>query len=70
LHTPLEVNLDGPEATLTGSRVRVRVLGDVSMRVEPVTIWHAYGEGRTGAALVLTCEAELPWRGCIEIEAS
>jgi len=70
LHTPLDVNLDGPTATLNGSRVRVRVLGDVSMRVEPVTIWHAYGEGRPGAALVLTCEAELPWRGCIEIEAA
>lgn len=70
LHTPLEVNLDGPTATLNGSRVRVRVLGDVSMRVEPVTIWHAYGEGRTGAALVLTCEAALPWRGHIKIEAA
>lgn len=70
LHTPLAVNIDGSTAILNGSRVRVRVQGDVSMRLDPVTIWHAYGEGRPGTALVLACEAELPWQGRIEIEAA
>lgn len=42
---------------------------DGEARVEPVTIWSAYGRGRPGWALINEAAAALPFSGTIRIEA-
>jgi len=65
LVTPLVVEIDA-DAALLDRHVRVSVDG-VRPTLEPITIWHAYGEGRPGTRIVFRTESPLPWSGSIDV---
>ncbi len=49
---------------------RFRIAADAPLRLEPMTVWHAYGEGRTGTAIVIEDRARLPFEGTITVEVA
>lgn len=66
LVTPLAVAVDGNTAIVDG-RVRVRADG-IQPRLDPVTVWGAYGVGAPGTRIVFETTQNLPWSGTIDIE--
>lgn len=66
LVTPLSVTVDGGAAIVGG---RVRVLADaITPRLDPVTVWSAYGIGTPGTRIVFETMQKLPWSGSIDIK--
>lgn len=66
LVTPLPVTVDG-NAAIVGDRVRVRA-DALTPRLDPVTVWSAYGVGAPGTRIVFETTQKLPWSGTIDIE--
>ncbi|MBX9633671.1 MAG: heparinase II/III-family protein, partial [Magnetospirillum sp.] len=54
---------------LVGPSVRFRVICDGAIRVEPMTLWSAYGEARPGSCIIISNRNMLPWSGRLRIEA-
>ncbi|MGJ3259861.1 MAG: heparinase II/III domain-containing protein [Rhodospirillales bacterium] len=65
LVAPMQVRIEDGEA-IVGGRFAVSA-GDAAPRLDPVTVWHAYGRGRPGTRIVFEAAAELPWSGLITV---
>lgn len=65
LVTPLEARLVDGGVDLAGPGARFRIEGAGPARLEPVTLWHAYGEGRPGTAITFVADETLPWQGTL-----
>jgi len=68
--TPLQVDVQGSIIELKGkSRIfRMRCGKNTSIKIDPITLWHAYGQGRNGTRIIFTTTASLPWQGRIDVE--
>lgn len=65
LVTPLAVQIKDKLAII-GERFAVSA-EDAAPRLDPVTVWHAYGRGAPGTRIVFETVAELPWSGLITV---
>lgn len=65
LVTPLDVRIEVSAAIVDG---RFSVSGDTAPRLEPVTIWRAYGRGTPGTRIVFEAAGELPWSGTVTVK--
>jgi hypothetical protein len=54
---------------LVGPGVRFRIQAGGAFATEPVTVWHAYGEGRPATVITIAERTALPWNGELRIEA-
>jgi hypothetical protein len=65
LVTPLAVHIDDGAAIVDG-RFTV-TCPDARLRLEDVTVWHAYNSGMPGTRIVFETEADLPWSGTLTV---
>ena len=68
--TPMEVSVQGSTIMLKGKShtFRMRPEAGITIKINPVTLWHAYGHGKDGTKITVTTNATLPWQGQIDIE--
>ena len=66
LVTPLAVRIDGDSAIIA-ERFRLRADGLVP-RCQPITVWHAYGNGTPASRIIFETTQDLPWIGAITLE--
>lgn len=67
--TPLPTEIIGDGVVLTGSEKSFRIRSTTKPTTEPITIWHAYGQGRPATAVIFDDALSLPWQSNIVIEA-
>lgn len=72
LATPLEAEALPMGVLLKGSGKTLWVSGGSAAAVtaRPITLWHAYGNGRPGVLIEFAERAALPWAGRLNIEVS
>lgn len=68
LVTPLPTTIINDGVVLTGSEKSFRIRGNTHPKIQPITIWHAYGQGQPGTAIVFNDDALLPWQSNLMIE--
>lgn len=60
LVTPLTVEVDGYHATMSSGTSTFKICSDAPLSARPVTLWHAYGEGRAGTIIEAEERLTLP----------
>lgn len=69
LVTSLPVTITNDSVVLAGSDKSFRIHGATHPTLKPITIWHAYGQGQPGTAIVFNDDdAVLPWHDDLMIE--
>lgn len=68
LITPLPTKITDDGILLIGSEKSFRIRSTTALTTQSITIWHAYGQGQPGTAIVFDDAASLPWQDDIMIE--
>jgi len=66
--TPLTTTITGDSVILAGSDASFRIHGATHPTLQPITIWHAYGQGQPGTVIAFNNGSPLPWQGDLMIE--
>lgn len=67
LVTPLRVEASPRGVKLVGQTTNYLVIGEGAIRIKPLIIWSAYGEGTPGTAIEWASETTLPFRATLTI---
>lgn len=68
LVTPLPATVTDNGVVIAGSNKSFHIHGATHPKLKPITIWHAYGQGRPGTAIVFNDDTVLPWQDNLMIE--